>query len=208
MKNMKTFKCIALLLAVVMAFALTGCETTSSSTVTTSVTDENGITTTNTTTTVTDEDGITTTDTTTTVTDEDGNPITDAAEAEVSEDDWDDAIERMYSLYDIGAEGVNEAGDKFYYAFSEGGSDAAALVIVTADGMNYWGREGTAEFVDDHVVLHSNSMGDDTPYVFSEVDDNNCFTITFLGDGDVAQMQLVDQDTIIADIIACMQQFR
>ena len=51
-------------------------------------------------------------------------------------------------------------------------------------------------------------MGDETPYVFSEVDEDGYFTITFLSDGDIAQMQLVDQDTIIADMIACMREFR
>ncbi|HCU32750.1 MAG TPA: hypothetical protein DF364_02745 [Ruminococcaceae bacterium] len=75
MKNRKMFKGIALLLAAVMVFALTGCETssthTSSITVTTSVTDENGNTTTNTMTSVTDADGNTTTTNTTTESDGD-----------------------------------------------------------------------------------------------------------------------------------------
>ena len=208
MKNRKMFKGIALLLAVVMVFALTGCETssthTSSTTVTTSVTDENGNTTTNTMTSVTDADGNTTTTNTTT---ESGGSLS-GEDAEASESDWDELAGRMYSLYDIGAEGTNEAGDTFYYAFSEDEGDMAALIIVSADGMNYWGREGTVEPVEDHVVLRSDSMGDETPYVFSEVDEDGYFTITFLSDGDIAQMQLVDQDTIIADMIACMREFR
>ena len=207
MKTRKMFKGIALLLTVVMVFALTGCETssthTSSTTVTTSVTDENGNTTTNTMTSVTDADGNTTTNTTT----ESGGSLS-GEDAEASESDWDELAERMYSLYDIGAEGTNEAGDTFYYAFSEDEGDMAALIIVSADGMNYWGREGTVEPVEDHVVLRSDSMGDETPYVFSEVDENGYFTITFLSDGDVARMQLVDQDAIIADMIACMREFR
>lgn len=62
--------------------------------------------------------------------------------------------------------------------------------------------------MEDHVVLRSDSMGDETPYVFSEVDEDGYFTITFLSDGDAARMQLVDQDTIIADMIACMREFR
>ena len=187
------FKGIALLLAAVMVFALTGCETssthTSSTTVTTSVTDENGNT--------------TTTNTTT----ESGGSLS-AEDAEASESDWDELAGRMYSLYDIGAEGTNEAGDTFYYAFSEDEGDMAALIIVSADGMNYWGREGAVEPMEDHVVLRSDSMGDETPYVFSEVDEDGYFTITFLSDGDVARMQLVGQDTIIADMIACMREFR
>ena len=193
MKNRKMFKGIALLLAAVMVFALTGCETssthTSSTTVTTSVTDENGNT--------------TTTNTTT----ESGGSLS-AEDAEASESDWDELAGRMYSLYDIGAEGTNEAGDTFYYAFSEDEGDMAALIIVSADGMNYWGREGAVEPMEDHVVLRSDSMGDETPYVFSEVDEDGYFTITFLSDGDVARMQLVGQDTIIADMIACMREFR
>ena len=193
MESRKMFKGIALLLAAVMVFALTGCETssthTSSTTVTTSVTDENGNT--------------TTTNTTT----ESGGSLS-AEDAEASESDWDELAGRMYSLYDIGAESTNEAGDTFYYAFSEDEGDMAALIIVSADGMNYWGREGAVEAMEDHVVLRSDSMGDETPYVFSEVDEDGYFTITFLSDGDVARMQLVGQDTIIADMIACMREFR
>lgn len=208
MKNRKIFKGIALLLAAVMVFALTGCETssthTSSTTVTTSVTDENGNTTTNTMTSVTDADGNTTTTNTTT---ESGGSLS-GEDAEASESDWDELAGRMYSLYDIGAEGTNEAGDTFYYAFSEDEGDMAALIIVSADGMNYWGREGAVEPMEDNVVLRSDSMGDETPYVFSEVDEDGYFTITFLSDGDIARMQLVDQDTIIADMIACMREFR
>ena len=208
MKNRKIFKGIALLLAAVMVFALTGCETssthTSSTTVTTRVTDENGNTTTNTMTSVTDADGNTTTTNTTT---ESGGSLS-GEDAEASESDWDELAGRMYSLYDIGAEGTNEAGDTFYYAFSEDEGDMAALIIVSADGMNYWGREGAVEPMEDNVVLRSDSMGDETPYVFSEVDEDGYFTITFLSDGDIARMQLVDQDTIIADMIACMREFR
>lgn len=208
MKNRKIFKGIALLLAAVMVFALTGCETssthTSSTTVTTSVTGENGNTTTNTMTSVTDAYGNTTTTNTTT---ESGGSLS-GEDAEASESDWDELAGRMYSLYDIGAEGTNEAGDTFYYAFSEDEGDMAALIIVSADGMNYWGREGAVEPMEDHVVLRSDSMGDETPYVFSEVDEDGYFTITFLSDGDIARMQLVDQDTIIADMIACMREFR
>ena len=191
-----------------MVFALTGCETssthTSSTTVTTSVTGENGNTTTNTMTSVTDAYGNTTTTNTTT---ESGGSLS-GEDAEASESDWDELAGRMYSLYDIGAEGTNEAGDTFYYAFSEDEGDMAALIIVSADGMNYWGREGAVEPMEDHVVLRSDSMGDETPYVFSEVDEDGYFTITFLSDGDIARMQLVDQDTIIADMIACMREFR
>ena len=193
MKNRKMFKGIALLLAVVMVFALTGCETSSTHTSSTTVT-----------TSVTDADGNTTTTNTTT---ESGGSLS-GEDAEASESDWDELAGRMYSLYDIGAEGTNEAGDTFYYAFSEDEGDMAALIIVSADGMNYWGREGAVEPMEDHVVLRSDFMGDETPYVFSEVDENGYFTITFLSDGDVAQMQLVDQDTIIADMIACMREFR
>ena len=153
---------------------------------------------------MTDADGNTTTTNTTT---ESGGSLS-AEDAEASESDWDELAGRMYSLYDIGAEGTNEAGDTFYYAFSEDEGDMAALIIVSADGMNYWGREGAVEPMEDHVVLRSDSMGDETPYVFSEVDEGGYFTITFLSDGDIARMQLVDQDTIIADMIACMREFR
>jgi hypothetical protein len=50
-------------------------------------------------------------------------------------------------------------------------------------------------------------MGDEIEFKASDVDEQGNFSITFLGDGDVAQMHLVDQDTIVKDMVALAQEF-
>ncbi len=207
MNRMNNRKILCLVLAVMMALLLTACEfsssSTSTTTVTTSSTDSDGNTVTHTTTTETNSDGVTTkTETTET---------TGAAELETQEFDeeaWGRFVDRLYATYDTGAVGENEAGDHFYYAYSEeeGNSDAI-LAIVSADGTSYFGREGVTSVQDDHVVLHSDETNDDTAYDFSEVDENGQFTITFVGDGDVALMHLVDQDTVLQGILENLRSF-
>lgn len=194
---------IPAILAVLMIFMLAGCQVSSSSTttVTTSKTDSNGVTTTQTTTTEVGTDGTTKQNTTETVT----GPAEEENTADAAA--WDELVERMYATYSEGAEGKNEDGDFFYYAFSEE-TDDVALVMISADEQHYTGFEGVAQLEDDHIVLVSGESGDEVPYVFSDVDENGSFTMTFLGDGDVVNMQLVDQDTILSDILARIEEFQ
>ena len=201
--NTKTMKLLALLLAALMTFVLTACEvsstSTSSVTVTTSKTDADGNTTTSTTTTQVDvssgTDGVkTTTETTTTET-----SSSEAAVEGEADDEGDEAglTEHLYATYSVGAKGSNEAGDIFFYAYNEDNDDAL-LVIISEDGTQYNGWEGTAEVVDDHVVLYGTDS--EVPYVFGETEDG--FTMTFLNDGDVATMQFVDMDDFVSDLVA------
>lgn len=208
MNRVMNKKLLSLLLAALMVFMLAACEVSSSSTstttVTTSKTDADGNTTTSTTTTEVGTsvgpDGVTTTNQTTTET-------TTTGADEADDGGWQDLVDRLYATYTAGAEGRNEAGDWFYYGFNDD-TDDAILVIISADDQNYSGREGVATFQDDHYVLYSEEMNDETPYVFSEQDENGDFTMTFLGDGDVASMHIVDQDTILQDILARIQEFQ
>ena len=207
-------KLLALALAALMIFALAACEVSSSSTstttVTTSTTDADGNTTTSTTTTEVGasvgSDGITTTNETTTET------TTTAADGQTVESEgvdaegWQQFVDRLYDTYNVGAEGRSAAGDYIYYAYNED-SDDAILTIVSEDEQSLSSREGTIMAEDDHVVLYSEEMNDETPFVLGEKDDEGNFTMTFLGDGDVADMHTVDQDTVLGDILARLQEF-
>ena len=215
----KTFKkgLAAMLMAALMLLALSGCQVSSSSssttTVSTSVTDENGNTTTNTTTTETGvtagSDGINTTSSTTRETTT--TPADDGAQAEPADGQSDpdavkDFTDRLYATYNMGAEGTTAAGDMIYYAFSDK-SDDAIIILISADDQNYEGREGTLKTEDDHMALVSDTMNDETTFKLSETDDQGNFTMTFLGDGEEVPMHMVDQDTILKDIVARAQEF-
>ena len=209
----KTMRLLAAALTVLMVFLLAGCEVSSSSssttTVTTSTTDENGNTTTNTTTTEVGvsagSDGVTTTNQTTTET---TTSSADDAAAEAEEtDDGSGLKEHLKEGYNKGAKGSNEAGDTSYNAYNdEDGNDAALLIIISADRQNYNGWEGTAETVDDQIVLTSNNE-EEVPFTFSEVDGDGNFTMTFVNDGDVAEMQLVDFDSFVDEVVAARMEF-
>ena len=207
MMKTKKMKLAALLVAAIMVFMLTGCEVSSSSssttTVTTSTTDADGNTTTNTTTTEVGveagSNGVTTTNQTTTET-----TTTSAEEAAEAEDEWAGLKDHLRELYNVGAEGTNADGDKFYYAYNDADGDSAALlVIVSADEAHYNGWEGMADVVDDHVVLTSDDQ--EVPYTFE--DNDGGFTLTFLNDGDVATMQFVDFDTFVDNLVAARAEF-
>ena len=203
----KTMKSLALVLTVIMVFLLAGCEVSTSSssttTVTTSTTDENGVTTTTTTTTEVGgsagSDGVTTTNQTTTET-----TTTSADEADAETDPGEGLREHLISAYNAGAEGTNEAGDHFFYAYNEDdGNDDTLLVILSADESSYNGWEGTSATVDDHVVLTSDDQ--EVPYTIENTEGG--FILTFLNDGDVATMQFADIDTVADDVVAARLMF-
>jgi len=202
-----------------MLVALSGCQVSSSSssttTVSTSVTDENGNTTTNTTTTETGvtagSDGINTTssttkETTTTPADQAQPADNQQSAGADSADAEKEYAESLRSTYNQGAEGTCDSGEKVYYAFNDGTSDVY-MVIISADGQNFTGRAGTLYSDDEKLVIQSEQMGDEIDFKASEVDEQGNFTLTFLNDGDVAQMHMVDQDTIVKDMVALAQEF-
>lgn len=206
MNMTKTKTILTLALALLMAFQLAACSVSSSSSstvsVSTSKTDADGNTTTNTTTTqvgvTAGSDGVSTTHETSTETTTTG--------PDEAEDEAEGAAlaEHLYALYNVGAEGSNADGDRFFYAYSEE-SDDALLVIVSADGTHYNGWEGVTETVDEHVVL---SDGDtELPFTFTQEDGEEGFTMNFLGDGDAAEMQFVDMDVFVKDLVAARMAF-
>ena len=205
--NKTVKKAFVFILAALIVFSLAACSFSSSSTttVTTSTTDSNGNTTTNTTTTEIGTDGVKT-ETTTTTTDANGNAINDSAEDTFDEEAWNAFADRLYATYSAGAEGKNKDGDLFFYGFNDD-DEKAILAIVSENGTRYFGREGVTSIVDDHVELYSEETDDAVSYVFSEQDENGDFTMTFLGDGDVAEMSLEDPEKVIGDLLSWLRQF-
>ena len=228
-------KLILMTMLVLALIILSACSSTSTFTISTSFTDESGVTTTNTVTTQVDTsagaDGIkrttnetrTTTTTNETETAEAGSEnigIEDGQDTDISEVEWEILDEAMHSMFNNGAEGTNEAGDMFYFAFSDSeDANDALLVIVSADGTEYLGHEGKLSLAEDYVVLKSDDMDYDILFKYGEADEEDAFTmiflqendvqfrLTFMQEGDIAFMHFVDVDTVISDIIARTKQY-
>ncbi len=198
---------LALALALIMLFALTACSASSSSsstvTVSTSKTDENGNTTTNTTTgevgVTVGTDGISTTTTHSTSTETtEAEPLT-----------ADDIIAYWYDTYTAGAIGENADGDRFLLAYDDPDAiDEATLTIIMTDGSLYI-REGyvqpEGEGDEAHYVLIDESRDAAVPFNFYDSESGD-FDLYFLGDGDVAVMTAVDQETILGEMRAILEQ--
>ena len=186
-------KVLALFLAAFMLFALSACGVSSSSTTTTTIT-----------TTKTDADGHTTTNT---ITNEIGvsagtdgiqtkNETTEEFDEYSAEDIW-------YDTFSAGAEGVNDDGESFYFAYDDPDEFTyGMLVMISADGSECHVRNGDIVWYEE---TESSAIYDDEleiliPFEISDSDEENAFTMTFLADDDVVTMYYVDQDIIIRDI--------
>ncbi len=180
-------------LAGMMLLNVAGCSSTSTSstTVTSSVTDENGNTTTTTKTTTTDENGNTTTDTTVT---------TDSLDSEGESGENEAERRKLWeSSFSGGAIGTNESGDTCYLAL-DNIEDAtfAAMILEPSDTSDLLFMIGDIS-ADENDLNHLEDMDTDTYIDFTFVDPDNSdadFAIKFQ-DGDVFQMKLVDQKTIV-----------
>ena len=197
----------AFFLALLMLFSLTACHASSSSsstvTVTTSKTDENGNTTTNTTTgevgVTVGTDGISATH----------NTTTESETTEASALSPEEIIEMWYDTYNVGAIGENADGDRFLLAYDDPEDIYdATLTIIGADGSLYI-REGyiqtEGEGDDEHFVLIDEARDAAVPFAFYDSEDGD-FEMYFLGDGDTAVMTVVDQETILGEMRAILEQ--
>ena len=206
-------KTIALVLvSVFLVFALSACSVSSSSTTTssfsTSVTDADGNTTTNTTSSEVGvsagTDGVSTTVSTTT------NSTTtpaDDGEAENAPLSREALSANWHEKFSGGANGTSVNGDEIYIAFDDADIMMYGLIMyVTNGGDSLVSREGRVEEVDDHLVLFSDSMNDETPFTITD-NDGETFTMTFVQDGDEATMTIVDADTIIDEMINVLSEF-
>jgi hypothetical protein len=200
-------KLLAVILAVLMLLSLAACSasssTSSSVTVTTSKTDENGTTTTNTTTgevgVTVGTDGISATH----------NTSTSTETTEAPAPDTEEIIASWYETYNAGAIGENAEGDRFLLAYDDPEDiSEATLTIISADGSLYI-REGyiqtEGEGDDEHYVLIDENRDSAVPFAFYESESGD-FDMYFFGDGDTAVMTAVDQETILGEMRAILEQ--
>ena len=194
-KTMKN-RILALALVAVMALMLAACSvsssSTSTSTVTTSVTDENGNTTTNTTTTEVGgsvgTDGVNTTSQTTT-------------ETTTTGPDADELSGKLHDRFNAGAKGTNSDGDVFYYAWNteEGNDNVMLSIFPVDDDAKYWMAH--TEEVDDHLELTGyDDEGNYIPFKIESGEDGS-FTLTFLENGIVANMEEMDFEEFVKDFV-------
>lgn len=192
----KKNRILALVLVAAMALMLAACSVSSSSTstttVSTSVTDENGNTTTSTTTTEVGgsagTDGVNTTAQTTT-------------ETTVSGSEADELTEKLQARYNAGAKGTNSDGDVFYYAWNteEGNDNVMLSIFPVDDDARYWMAH--TEEVDDHLELTGyDDEGNYIPFKIESGEDGS-FTLTFLENGIVANMEEMDFEEFVKDFV-------
>ena len=109
-----------------------------------------------------------------------------------------------------GAEGVNANGEHFYFAFDDPSNiTVAALMITSPDGKDltlYVLGEATLESNDEYFngqqacVIHDVEGAGDLPFIVQQGTNGADFDMYFIDD-DVSHMTMVDQDTIINDMI-------
>ena len=131
----------------------------------------------------------------------DGQPVQEEAPAI----DPERLAARLHDEYSMATKGTNAAGDVFYYAYNDDVTEAV-LVIVSADGTQYNGWEGYLRDVDDHAVIESFDGESEVPFKIEQTEDN-VFTMTFLNDGDVANMEVVDLDSFVKDLVEARMSF-
>ena len=200
-------KLLVLILVAMMMLSLAACSASSNSsstvTVTTSKTDENGVTTTNTTTgevgVTVGTDGISTTHNVSTNTETTEKPALDTEEI----------IASWYETYNSGAIGENEDGDRFLLAYDDPEDIyEATLTIIGTDGSLYI-REGYVQTEGEgdqaHFVLVDENRDSAVPFDFYESESGD-FDMYFFGDGDVATMTVVDQETILGEMRAILEE--
>lgn len=187
----------AILLPVALFLCLTACTSTSTSTTTVSVTDEDGNTTT---TTTTNENGVESSSTT--VTNADGETF------EVSDNDPTGLRAQWPEMFSEGAEGTNEAGESFFFAYDDPDDlNLGAVMILSADQTDLETYVfGEITFEDDTFTIHDVEGEETLPFTITDVGEDG-FTMGFQ-DGDTASMEFVDQDTIIDDMISIWESVR
>lgn len=195
----------AALLAVVMVFALTACSVSSSSTstVSTSVTDSEGNTTTHTTTTEAGPDGVTTTNETTTET----STTPDEDTSEDSLPTAEELAEAWHERYIGGAHGTSKDGDEIYFAFDDLNTlSSAYLMDITEEGTKLSAYEGDVYEDEDGLILEDDNLGRSVRFTLTDNGDDTLL-MTFLGDGDEVTLTVVDEDTIIDQMAAVWADF-
>ena len=193
-------KILAIVLTVVLIFALSACGVSASSssttTVSTSVTDSDGNTQTNT---VTNEvgisagpDGVQTTNETTT--------DSTTTEAAGSMADLYAPVEEWYDIFAEGSEGQTEYGLDVYFAVDDPNDTSYAMLLFCDPDGGRFVRDGELSWDEEEecFVLYDADMDQSVSFTLTDGDEETV-VMTF-ADGDSAVMTYVDQDTIINDI--------
>ena len=183
--NMK--KIITLLTAVLLVLGLCSCSVEVSSSASTSLT-----------TTTTDSEGNTTQTTTTTE-----NGVTTSSTITATPDDPTGLRSKWREYFTAGAEGVSNDGYNVYLIMDDPQNITfAAIMILTPNNdelLTYVYGDVT---VDGDTAKITDVQEDiDLPFQLGDSDQENCFEMYFK-DGDAALMTMVDQDTIINDMIS------
>ncbi|MBQ3662977.1 MAG: hypothetical protein II914_02470 [Clostridia bacterium] len=193
-------KILVLALAAVLLIAMTACKvtnySTSTSTLTTSVTDAEGNTKTNTVEVSSGTDGVQVKNETTTETPD------EKAENAVPED-W-------YDTFSGGAEGTDADGEDIYFAYDDPNDiKYAMLVTVSPDKTECHVRNGEVIWNEEteSSAIYDKDLDVLIPFEISESDEDDTFIMTFLVDNDVVTMRVVEQDVIINDIQSVMSNY-
>ena len=115
--------------------------------------------------------------------------------------------EKWEACFFGGAEGQNEAGERFYLAYDDPEEmRAAALIILDAEGceiLNY--VLGEVETEGDTRRIHDVEEEISLPFTILETEREDGFDLRFR-DGDIAAMRRVDAETIIADMLGIVRE--
>lgn len=197
-------KTIALALAAVMLLAFVACSVTSThtstSTFTTSVTDEEGNTKTNT---VSNEFEVSA--------GTEGVQVKNETTTDTSEqNEGETATDIGYEVFAGGAEGTDNNGETFYFAYDDPNDITyAMLVMVSPDKTECHVRNGEVIWYEEteSSALYDKDLDVLIPFEISDSDEEDAFTMTLLADDDVVTMHIVEQDVIISDIQSVLSNY-
>ena len=128
------------------------------------------------------------------------------ADNAADEDDSTGLRAKWHEMFYEGAEGENENGDHFFFAYDDRDDVRLGSVMVLNADMTelatyYLGEVGTE---DDAMVIYDNDLGMKLPFTIEDGTEDGTLKMSFM-DGDVAEMHFVDQDTIINDMIGVVE---
>ncbi len=204
---MKKKSAAVLLAGVLTALSLTGCSSasTSTTTFTTSVTDENGETTTHTTTTTTEDGETATEEKTTTTAEGKAAEYDEDVPYEYDEDDLPTLRDEWAGYFEYGAEGKTNEDEMVYFTYDDPDNmTQAALMIVNSDNILTLYDIGPVKMDGDYYVIEDLDGDVELPFLVTAAEDDY-FEMTFQ-DESYAELYYVEKDTIINDMCSIIEQ--
>ncbi|MBQ7535359.1 MAG: hypothetical protein IJT43_07035 [Stomatobaculum sp.] len=125
---------------------------------------------------------------------------------EIDEADPTGLRARWQELFSEGAEGENENGDHFFFAYDDRDEVGLGSVMILNADMNELNLYyfGDVDMEDDAMVIYDVDGEKKLPFYIQDGTEEGTFKMAFL-DGDVAEMHFVDQDTIINDMVGVVE---